>query len=270
MEADYLDRFGGMGRLYGAAAMEKLRAAHVAVVGVGGVGSWTVEALARSGVGALTLIDMDDVCVTNTNRQLPALSGTVGLPKVRVLAQRIREIQPMCRVTEAVEFLTESTAERLLAPGFDFVVDAVDRMSIKALILGECRKRGLPVITSGSAGGRRDGTMVRVVDIGVAGNDPLLFQVRRKLRRDYGWPMSTDGKPILMDVPCVFSPEKVVYPWADGTCSTEPEGGAEKEKEKGLRLDCAAGFGAATFVTGAFGFALAGEVVRRLTSGGVG
>jgi tRNA A37 threonylcarbamoyladenosine dehydratase len=167
-------------------------------------------------------------------------------------------------VTEALEFLTESTVERLLEPDFDFVVDAVDRMSIKALILGECRKRGLPVITSGSAGGRRDGTQVRVVDLGIAGNDPLLFQVRRKLRRDYGWPMSTNGKPILMDVPCVFSPEKVVYPWADGTCSTQPESGVEKEK--GLRLDCAAGFGAATFVTGAFGFALAGEVVRRLTS----
>lgn len=256
----YLDRFGGIGRLHGAAALERLRAAHVAVIGVGGVGSWTVEALARSGIGALTLMDMDDVCVTNTNRQLPALSGTVGRPKVEVLAERAREINPECAVTPVAEFLTESTAERLLAAGFDFVVDAVDRMSVKALILAECRKRGLPAITSGAAGGRRDGTQVRVADLGVAGGDPLLGQVRRKLRRDHGWPASMDGKPLPMGVPCVFSSEKEVYPRADGTCSTEPEAGSEK----GLRLDCAAGFGAATYVTGVFGFVLAGEVVRRL------
>lgn len=264
MEADYTERFGGMGRLFGAAALERLRAAHVAVVGVGGVGSWTVEALARSGVGALTLIDMDDICVTNTNRQLPALSGTVGLPKVRVLAERVRAIHPGCRVTEAVEFLTESTAERLLAAEYDFVVDAVDRMSIKALILEVCRRRGLAVITSGSAGGKRDGTQARVTDLGLAGSDPLLQQVRRKLRRDHGWPSSADGRAVLMGVPCVFSPEKPVFPQADGTCAHEPEAGTEK----GLRLDCAAGFGAATFVTGAFGFALAGEVVRRLAEPG--
>jgi tRNA A37 threonylcarbamoyladenosine dehydratase len=260
MDPTYLDRFGGIGRLYGLAGMARFEAAHVAVVGVGGVGSWVVEALARAGVGALTLIDMDDVCVTNTNRQLPALNGTMGLPKVRVLAERVRAINPACRVTPEVAFLTESTVERLLAPGFDFVVDAVDRMSIKAMIVGECRKRGLRVITSGSAGGRRDGTQVRVVDLGMAGNDPLLFQVRRKLRRDYGWPVSTNGKPLQMDVPCVFSAEKVVYPQSDGSCSAKPEAGTEK----GLRLDCSEGFGAATHVTGAFGFALAGEVMRRL------
>jgi tRNA threonylcarbamoyladenosine dehydratase len=260
MEQAYLERFGGIGRLFGAAAMRRLSAAHVAVVGLGGVGSWAVEALAKSGVGALTLIDLDDVCVTNTNRQLPALSGTVGLPKAAVLGERVRAIHPGCRVVEEVAFLTEGTAGRLLEPEYDFVVDAVDRMSIKALILGECRKRGLAVITSGSAGGRRDGTRVRVSDLGMAGNDPLLFQVRRKLRRDYGWPTSPDGKAMMLGVPCVFSPEKAVYPRADGTCGVEPEEGTET----GLRLDCAGGFGAATFVTGAFGFALAGEVVRRL------
>lgn len=261
MEQDYLDRFGGIGRLYGKEAMERLRSAHVAVIGVGGVGSWVVEALARSGVGALTLIDMDDVCVTNTNRQLPALTGTVGMPKVSVLAKRVKEINPECVVTEACEFLTEGTVERLLAPNYDFVVDAVDRMSIKTLILGECGKRGLRVISSGSAGGRRDPTQIRLVDIGMAGNDRLIYQVRKKLRRDYGWPISRDGKPILMGVLCVCSGERAMYPRLDGTCSLEPEPGTGR----GMRLDCAEGFGAAMFVTGAFAFALVGEVVRQLT-----
>lgn len=263
MTNDYSDRFGGIGRLYGLAAMERLRAAHVAVIGVGGVGSWTVEALARSGVGALTLIDMDDVCITNSNRQLPALAETVGRPKVDVLAERARQINPDCRVEAVAEFLTESNAERLLAARYDFVVDAVDRMSVKALILDTCRKQGLPAITSGAAGGRRDGTRVRVADLSVAGGDPLLGQVRRQLRRAHGWPGGADGKPAVMNVPCVFSTEPPVFPRADGTCAADPDAGAEK----GLRLDCAAGFGAAAFVTGAFGFALAGEVVRRLAAG---
>ncbi len=262
MDADYAHRFGGIGRLYGLAAMERLRAAHVAVIGVGGVGSWTVEALARSGVGELTLIDLDDVCVTNTNRQLPALASTIGQPKVAVLAERVLAINPDCRVNAITEFFTDASARRLLAEAYDFVVDAVDVMKIKALILDGCRQRGMPVITSGAAGGRRDSTAVRIADLGVAGGDPLLGQVRRQLRREHGWPAGDDGRPAPLGVPCVFSTEKAVYPHSDGTCSSAPE----TDAEKGLQLDCASGFGAATFVTGAFGFALAGEVVRRLVT----
>jgi tRNA threonylcarbamoyladenosine dehydratase len=262
MDQAYVDRFGGIGRLYGAEALGRLAVAHVAVIGVGGVGSWTVEALARSGIGKLTLIDLDDVCVTNTNRQLPALSGTVGRSKVQVLAERVRAIHPGCEVREVVEFLTESNAERLLEQNYSYVVDAVDRMSIKALIIAACKQRGLRVVTSGAAGGRRDPTQVRVADLGVAGSDPLLAQVRRKLRRDFGWAGSADGKPVIMGLPCVYTKEPAVYPHADGSCSVEPEVGAET----GLRLDCAAGFGAATFVTGTFGFALAGEVVSAVAT----
>lgn len=263
MDQAYLDRFGGIGRLFGKDALARLALAHVAVVGVGGVGSWVVEALARSGIGKLTLIDLDDVCVTNTNRQLPALAETVGKSKVAVLAARARAIHPSCEVIEVVEFLTESNVERLLDHSFSFVVDAVDRMSIKALILDSCRQRGLPVITSGAAGGRRDATQVRVVDLGLAGGDALLAQVRRKLRRDYGWQGSSDGRPVLTGVPCVYTKEPAVFPRADGSCAMEPEPGTET----GLRLDCTEGFGAASFVTGTFGFALAGEVVRRLADG---
>lgn len=261
MDESFAQRFGGIGRLYGAAALPRLAAAHVAVVGVGGVGSWVVEALARSGVGELTLIDMDDVCITNTNRQLPALAHTVGQAKVDVLVARVAEINPDCRVHRVLEFLLESNVDRLLTPDFDFVVDAIDRTSIKALILAKCRARGLPVITSGSAGGRRDPTVIRIADLGHAGTDPLLRGTRQSLRRDHGFTVSAEGKPVEIGIPCVFSTEKPFYPWADGSCSMQPESGAET----GLRLDCSAGFGAATFVTGAFGFALAAEVVRRLT-----
>lgn len=263
LSEDYLARFGGIGRLYGSAALPKLAAAHVCVIGVGGVGSWVVEALARSGIGRLTIIDLDDVCVTNVNRQLPALTGTIGHPKVAVLAERMLAINPACEVSAITEFVTETTAERLLSGRFDFVVDAVDRMSIKALIIGTCRRNGMPVLTVGSAGGRRDPTQIKATDLGHAGRDLLLQQTRRKLRRDFGFPKSIDGDAVAMEVPCVFSTELPVFPWADGSCSQTSEPGTDAS----LRLDCASGFGAATFVTGAFAFVAAAEVVRRIAMG---
>lgn len=149
---DYLQRFGGLGRLYGAAALPRLQAAHVCVVGVGGVGSWVVEGLARSGIGAITLIDLDDVCLTNVNRQLPALDGNIGRPKVAALAERVKLINPACIVTTVSEFFTAKTAEQLLAVRFSWVVDCVDLMSNKALLIAECTRRGQPVLTVGSAG----------------------------------------------------------------------------------------------------------------------
>ncbi len=257
MSAAACPRFSSLGRLLGATAIDRLARAHVAVIGVGGVGSWTVEALARSGVGALTLIDMDDVCITNVNRQLPALTTTVGQPKVTVLAERIAHIHPECAVHAICEFLTESNAARLLGGGFDFVVDATDRMSVKAAILGTSHAKGLPALTVGSAGGRADATRIRCVDIGVTGGDELLRQVRRKLRRDYGW---APGNGHFYGVPAVISNEPPAYPWSDGRVCAEPE------PESNLKMDCATGFGAACFVTGAFGFIAAGEVVRRLAA----
>jgi tRNA A37 threonylcarbamoyladenosine dehydratase len=134
LSQDYQDRFGGVGRLVGREGLERLAAAHVCVVGVGGVGSWAVEGLARSGVGAITMIDLDDVCVTNVNRQLPALDGGIGRPKVAVLEERIRLINPACRVEARTEFFTKDSAERLLAPGFDVVIDAIDGMTQKAML----------------------------------------------------------------------------------------------------------------------------------------
>ncbi len=253
--ADYLNRFGGVGRLYGRAGLERLRAAQVAVVGIGGVGSWAVEGLARSGVGALTLIDLDDVCITNVNRQLPALDGQIGRPKVEALAERVRLINPGCRVEAVAEYFTAASAERLLTSRFDCVVDAIDGMTNKALLIDACVQRGLPCVTVGGAGGKSDPTQIRTSDLGASTGDDLLRQVRKKLRRSHGW---SRGEDQLYGVRCVYSGEKPIFPWANGTCAPEPEPGSN------LRLDCASGFGTAVFVTGAFGLAAAGEAVRLI------
>jgi len=255
--SDHIERFGGLARLLGTAALPRLAAAHVCVVGVGGVGSWVVEGLARSGIGALTLVDLDDVCITNVNRQLPALDGQIGRPKVTVLAERVRLINPACRVVTVQEFFTAGTADRLLEPAYDFIVDAVDRMAHKAQLIAGARARGLPTLTLGAAGGRRDPTQIRAGDIGEAG-DELLRQVRKRLRRDYGFTHGERRGISRMGVPCVWSNERPVFPWADGSCSSRPEPGST------LKLDCESGFGSAVFVTGAFGLVAAGEVVRRI------
>ena len=260
---DFLARFGGLGRLFGNAALARLADARVAVVGVGGVGSWAAEGLARSGVGGITLIDLDDVCVTNVNRQLPALDGQIGRPKVTVLAERIALVHPGCRVETKLEVFTAATAPALLAPGFDFVIDAVDRMSHKALLIAACRERGIPVLTVGGAGGRSDPGALRTGDLGEAG-DELLRQVRRKLRRTHGFTPGAARGVTRLGVPAVWSAEDPVYAWADGTCAARPEPGSA------VRLDCAAGLGSAVFVTGLFGLAAAGEVVRRIARGGEG
>ncbi|GAB5561876.1 MAG: tRNA cyclic N6-threonylcarbamoyladenosine(37) synthase TcdA [Synoicihabitans sp.] len=244
----YTERFGGVGRLYGGALLPRLRAAHVAVVGLGGVGSWTVEGLARSGVGRLTLIDLDDVCVTNTNRQLPALEGNLGRPKAEALAERVRLINPACEVEIAMEFVTAASADRLLAPDFDVVVDAIDGTTNKADLIGACVRLGKRCVTVGGAGGKRDTSQLRLGDLGEAWGDELLKMVRKKLRREHGF---ARGEGNRYGVRCVYSPENPVYPWADGSCSTEPEPG------NNLKLDCASGFGTAVWVTGAMGLAAA-------------
>jgi len=248
-------RFGGVARLYGAKAMAALKKSRVCVVGTGGVGSWTVEALARSGVGAITLIDPDEVCRTNVNRQLPALESTLGKAKIEVLAERVRDIYPECEVETVQEFLVSSNAGRLLSKRFDFVVDAVDRMSIKALILHGCKDAGIPALTVGGAGGRRDPSRVEIRDFGRVGGDELLRLVRRKLRREYGW---AGGADCVYGIPAVFSSEPMVYPGEEGCIAERPREG------EGVRIDCAAGIGSASFVTGTFGFFAAAEVVRRI------
>ena len=253
---DYWQRFSGIARLYGRAALAKFRAAHVCIVGVGGVGSWVAEALARSGVGTLTLIDLDDICVTNVNRQLPALDGTIGKPKVNVLADRVRAINPEITVHSITEFLGESNADRLLHNQFSYLVDCVDRVGIKILQILRCKALGVPVVTMGGAGGRKDALQVKLCDLQHSSGDRLLRYVRKKLRAEYRFPRDLRRK---FGVMAVYSDELQVFPWSDGTCR------ATAEEGENLRMDCASGFGAVTHVTAAFAMIGAGEVLRRLS-----
>lgn len=252
---DYLQRFGGIARLYGREALERFHASHVCVVGVGGVGSWVVESLARSGVGALTFVDLDDVCITNVNRQLPALDGTVGKPKVSVLAERVLAINPHCRVNGVLEFLTAGNVDRLLTNEFSYVVDCVDRMSIKVMMIVRCKSIGVPILTVGGAGGRRDPLRISLVDLNRSAGDRLLRLVRKKLRREHRF--AGDGKK-KHGVLAVVSDEPQVFPWADGTCRAVAEPG------ENLKMDCSSGYGAATHVTAAFGMVAAGAILQAL------
>ncbi len=256
MNDDFMERFSGVGRLFSAKGLERLRASRVCVIGIGGVGVWAAEALARSGIGTLTLVDMDDLCYSNTNRQLHALDGHYGQLKVEAMAERIRAINPACQVEARTEYFTASSMESILGEKPDCIVDAIDSLKNKALLLAECRKRGLRIATTAGAGGRRDPTQVRVADLTGVFNDPLAAQLRKKLRREYGFPGEREGP---FGIPCVFSKERAVYPRADGTVCAEREAGAD------YRLNCDVGFGTAAFVTGAFGLAAAGWAVDSLS-----
>jgi len=250
IDLSYENRFGGLERLYGTGVLPRLKAAHVMVVGVGGVGSWTVEALARSGIGTLTLVDLDDVCATNTNRQMHALDPHWGRLKGEVLADRARQINPEAEVRFRADFFTAKSAPLLLADAPDVVVDAIDSVGDKVSLAEECGRRGIPLVMSGGAGGKTDPTKVRVADLGQEQGDSLLKAVKRGLR-DRGRVPDARG---LWGIECVFSLEPSVLPWEVCSVAAPGAGGS-------ARIDCATGFGAAAFATGTFGFVLASRVV---------
>lgn len=255
------ERFAGIERLYGRGAVDALSRARVAVVGLGGVGSWLVESLARSGVGHLTLIDADDICVSNTNRQLPALQGMYGRNKGEAMAERCRAINPAIEVDVVPQFLTAGNMEALLDRGFDLVLDACDSFRTKVEMVAWCRRRKLPLVVCGSAGGRIDPTQIRIRDLSRTEHDALLALIRKKLRAEFNFPKNKDR---YFGVPAVYSLENVQYPQADGTvCGVRPQLGPDAA----LKLDCGAGLGAATHITGAFAFAMAGKALELLLRG---
>lgn len=181
----YLQRFGGTARLYGQQALAVFAQAHVCVIGIGGVGSWAAEALARTGIGAITLIDMDDVCVTNTNRQIHALRQHVGQSKTEVMAERILAINPECRVTCIDDFITPDNVAELLDHNFSYVIDAIDSVRPKAALLSYCRRFKIPVVTTGGAGGQIDPTKIEVADLAKTIQDPLAAKLRERLKHDF-------------------------------------------------------------------------------------
>ncbi|MCK9741452.1 tRNA cyclic N6-threonylcarbamoyladenosine(37) synthase TcdA [Pseudomonas syringae] len=252
-------RFAGIARLYGIEGLARLRAAHVAVVGIGGVGSWAAEAMARSGVGEISLFDMDDVCVSNSNRQLHALSGTVGQPKVEVMAERIRAINSDCIVHAVADFVTRDTMAECITPDMDFVIDCIDSVNAKAALISWCKRRKIQMVTTGGAGGQIDPTLIQIADLNRTFNDPLASKVRSTLRRDYGFSRTPNRH---YSVPCVFSSEQLRYPKPDGSICLE-----KKFVGEGVKLDCAGGFGAVMMVTATFGMVAATRAVDKLVAG---
>ncbi len=252
----YHQRFGGISRLYGEGALNKLKERHVCVIGLGGVGSWAVEALARSGVGSLTLIDFDEICLTNTNRQLPALSGTVGKKKGQVMAQRVADVNPDCHCQIIEDFVTTHTIADYLSAdrGYDYVIDAIDSIKFKSEIVYFCKRNKIPVITTGGAGGVTDPLTIKVADLSRTYNDALAAKVRSRLRTEFGY---TRNRKRRFGVECVFSSQQRLYPKADGSVSYQKPG------IHGVSLDCRFSYGSASFVTAVFGFVAASRVVNN-------
>lgn len=248
-------RFGGLARLYGEAGRARLGAAHVCVVGIGGVGSWAVEALARSGVGRLTLIDLDHVAESNINRQIHAGDATLGQAKVAAMRERIAGYAPACAVAEVDDFVTVDNCAALLGGGFDYVIDAVDAVRVKVAMIAFCRQAGVPVVTCGAAGGQIDPTQIRVDDLSRTIQDPLLAKVRGQLRKAHGFTRDAKKK---FGVEAVFSTEPLRYPTSETACEL-PAGGP-------VGLNCA-GFGSIVTVTACVGMFAAARVLNALAAG---
>ncbi|RDL44908.1 tRNA cyclic N6-threonylcarbamoyladenosine(37) synthase TcdA [Marinomonas piezotolerans] len=249
-------RFGGIRRLYGQVAYDFFQQAHVCVIGIGGVGSWCAEALARSGIGQITLIDMDDVCVTNTNRQIHALDGNIGKAKVDAMAERIKLINPSCQVNCVEDFITPENVAELLETPFDYVIDAIDSLKPKAALVAWCKRNKRKLITVGGAGGQMDPTQIQIADLSRTEQDPLAAKLRNFLRRHYNFSRNTKRR---FDIECVYSLEQLKYPQLDGTvCEQRQKGDTE------TKMNCDTGFGASTVVTATFGFVAVGRVLEKL------
>ena len=256
----YSSRFGGARRLYDHQVTEALQNAHICVIGVGGVGSWAAEALARSGIGSVTLIDLDDICVTNTNRQIHALNSTIGQSKVAVMAERMRAINPEMTVHEIEDFVTDDNVGEYLGKQFDYVLDAIDSFRVKAAIIAHCKRNKIPVITTGGAGGLVDPLKIKILDLAKTVHDPLSKRVKEFLRYQYNFSKNPKRR---FSIDCVFSEEVARYPQPDGSvCREKPDLG---EDGGSMKMDCASGFGAATMVTATFGFVAVSRMIDKLT-----
>lgn len=255
LSAAWLERFSGIGRLYGEQALCMLAKAHCVIVGIGGVGTWAAEALARSGLGQLTLIDLDDICITNTNRQLHALQSQIGQSKVAVTAERLRQINPEIVVHEIDDFLTIETMAQYITSNHDIVIDAIDMAHTKSCLVAYCLSRKITLVTVGSAGGKQDPSQVLWRDLGRTTNDPLLAKIRRDLYKNHGFKQEV-GRKFRIDA--IFSTEAMLYPKPDGSVCLQ-----KQVFSNGVKLDCTGGIGSATMVTGTFGFLAASRAIQR-------
>ncbi|WP_288233751.1 tRNA cyclic N6-threonylcarbamoyladenosine(37) synthase TcdA [uncultured Haemophilus sp.] len=246
---NYEQRFGGIGRLYTPEGLSKLRQAHVCVIGIGGVGSWAVEALARTGIGKITMIDMDDICVTNINRQIHAMTGTVAQLKTESMKERVERINPECVVEIIDDFILPENIPEYLNRGYDYVIDAIDSVKTKAALIAYCKRNKIKLITTGGAGGQTDPSQIQIADLSKTIQDPLASKVRSLLRKEYNFSQNPKRK---FGVDCVFSTQPLIFPKMGESC------------EISATMNCANGFGAVTMVTATFGFFAVSRVVDKL------
>ena len=246
---NYEQRFGGIGRLYTPEGLSKLRQAHVCVIGIGGVGSWAVEALARTGIGKITMIDMDDICVTNINRQIHAMTGTVAQLKTESMKERVERINPECVIEIIDDFISPENIPEYLNRGYDYVIDAIDSVKTKAALIAYCKRNKIKLITTGGAGGQTDPSQIQIADLSKTIQDPLASKVRSLLRKEYNFSQNPKRK---FGVDCVFSTQPLIFPKMGESC------------EISATMNCANGFGAVTMVTATFGFFAVSRVVDNL------
>lgn len=255
---DYSERFGGIQRLYGSKKAAIIPTLHICIIGIGGVGSWAVEALARSGVGHITLIDYDDIALSNINRQIHTLEQTVNQSKVTVMQERVLQINPDCQCHAIDDLLTDNNLTKYFPKEpekkFDYVIDAIDSVKYKSALIYYCKRNKIPIITTGGAGGLTNPTTVEICDLSKTYNDPLAAKVRSQLRSQYNFTRNPQSR---FGVECVFSTEQQVYPQADGSV------GQEKPDMKGVSLDCNFGYGSSCCVTSVFGFSAAARAIEK-------
>jgi len=243
--SDYEERFSSVARLYGDEGISCLRSAHICIIGIGGVGSWVAEALARTGVEHLTLVDGDTISRSNMNRQIHTLESTLGRSKAETMKARILQINPAFQCHVVNEYIDDENIQTILVEDFDLVIDAIDRIKYKSAVIAHCRRNKLPVLTIGGAGGLIDPTKIEVSDLTKTWNDPLSASVRSRLRYKYNFPSNLKRS---FGVPCVYSTEQRRYPDKDGSI------GFSKPGIKGLTLDCNFGYGSSVAVTASFAF----------------
>lgn len=255
--ADWQRRFGGIAKLYGDAGLAIFNQSHICVIGVGGVGSWAVEALARSGIGEITMIDMDVVSESNINRQLPAMSSTLGKDKTLVLKERVAEINPECQVNIIDDFVTIENIADLINVSMSFVIDCIDSSRVKAALICYCRRQKINIITLGGAGGKIDPSRIYLSDLSQTKQDPLLSTTRRLLRQKYSF--STNLKR-RFSVPAIYSDELQRYATDEGSFSFDKPSGAD------MSLSCAGGLGSCMMVTTSFALRAVSVVLTKLAA----
>ena len=253
-------RFSGVTRIYGQAAYQCFQASHICVIGLGGVGSWVVEALARSAIAELSLMDLDHVAESNINRQLQATESNLGKAKTTALAERVLDINPDCHIHCIEDFISDKNQADILNQSYDWVIDCIDNYRTKAALIAYCRRNKIKLLTIGGAGGMIDPAKIKQVDLSRSRQDPLLSKVRKQLRQEYGFPTNPARR---FNIPCIYSEEQLLYPDDHGNVSHQkpPPSNARSG------LNCANGFGSSVCVTASFGFYAASHVLNKLALG---